>query len=237
GIDLAGYVIQQVAEVPFETYMKERLLRPLGMEASFVDTPQEHGACSDCAKGHWNMYRSLPDYIPLTASGGVRVNAIEGGRFIQFHLNQGKSPKGQLIDSSFLGEMYAPSFEGTNYGLGIVVVDLEDQDTYMLTHGGGGFGYGSLMNLYPEYGFGFIVLVNSVNDTNSILDIARGLFGRMVDEGLISKLAEGVVPSFADIVGGARTGIASKRRTLGDEAKSTPFEEGWRKYLGKYRIA
>src|SRR5690606_15237482 len=72
GIDLAGYIIQQVAEVPFEIYMKERLLRPLGMEASFVDSPQENGACSDCAKGHWNMYRSLPDYIPLTASGGVR---------------------------------------------------------------------------------------------------------------------------------------------------------------------
>ena len=51
GIDLAGYILEQVSDKPFPVVMRDSLLAPLGMDHSTFDRAQVH-ATADRAVGH-----------------------------------------------------------------------------------------------------------------------------------------------------------------------------------------
>lgn len=242
GIDLAGFIIQEASGIPFETYVKERLLEPLGMHASFVDTPELNGACSSCASGHWDRFERLPDYIPLTGSGGLRVSAEDGARFVRFHLNEGKLPNGRLIAPEYLHAMYRPHRRDAawpsnlHYGLGVAAVSVNDLTSHALNHDGGGFGFGASMTWFPEHGFGYVVLVNSTSDLNRVLEALNELTKKLISSQLVSKVSPGEVLAadelFSDVgITDADRGSAGKV-----EEANASFTEGWSEVAGEYRF-
>ncbi len=199
GIDLAGYILQQVTGVPYESFVRERLMEPLGMHHSFVDEPTHNAAhCTGCARGHDPGFIGLPDYIPLTASGGVRVSVEDGARFVRFMLNQGEIDGVRLLSEELVREMFRPAadrhtaFEGLNdaqYGLG--VYSYRGHGTYAVNHDGGGFGFRTSMKWYPEYGVGYVLLINSASaGATSVWEVAWTLLGELIEDGAIPMLME-----------------------------------------------
>ena len=62
GIDLAGYILEQVSNKPFPDVMRDSLLAPLGMDHSTFDRARVH-ATADRAMGHYRR--------PGAAAGGL----------------------------------------------------------------------------------------------------------------------------------------------------------------------
>lgn len=141
GIDLAGYALAVVSGEPFEDFMREEILMPLGMTTSTFNQP-EATAKEACVSGYLGK-RSVPIVngvvMPLVAAGGLFASANDLARFIIFHLQSGAPNGKQILPATLLKEIYAPQFTAKNqisgYGLGIY--KALQNDTVRFSHGGG----------------------------------------------------------------------------------------------------
>ena len=77
GIDLAGYILEQVSNKPFPAVMRDSLLAPVGMDHSTFDRAQVH-ARTDRAVGHSADPVPPPVDVPMTAAGGLWASASTG---------------------------------------------------------------------------------------------------------------------------------------------------------------
>jgi CubicO group peptidase (beta-lactamase class C family) len=205
GIDLAAFILQEVVGKPFEQYLQERLLKPLDAEQSFVDTPEYNGSCAQCTSGHHPMFAGLPDYIPLTASGGVRTNLDDATRYVRFHLNRGTIDDRQLLSPELLDELYRPTHREQAFGdhtvfpvhlyHGMGTYSFEEADTYGVGHTGGGFGFTASMRWLPEYGIGKVVMINTGANPLAHLELGWDLLARMVEKGLVERVEDSGAPT------------------------------------------
>jgi len=70
GIDLAGYILQVKSGMPFERYVKEKVLTPIGMDSSSLDMTVIEDAVNR-AIGHSGGGEIVPLRIPMIPAGGV----------------------------------------------------------------------------------------------------------------------------------------------------------------------
>jgi CubicO group peptidase (beta-lactamase class C family) len=160
GIDLAGYVLQQVMGKPFAACISEFIFDPLGMIDSTVDT-EVYARRTDRALGHERGYEAVPLKTPLIPSGGVYTSARDMSAYLAFHLARGIHGGKTLLKTSLWNEMHGFSLGG-DYGLGIIRTELRYGDTpiRMLGHKGGGFGFGCVCNYCPEAQLAWVALFN-----------------------------------------------------------------------------
>jgi CubicO group peptidase (beta-lactamase class C family) len=220
GIDLAGYIVQRVSKKPLAQYMREKVFDPLSMPNSSMDMDAIK-ANPNRAIGHASGIKRIPVEVPMVAAGGVYTNAAELCRFVQFHLNRGRVGSTRLLDERLLDRMYGRP-TGPTLGIG----RGDKHGSYFLMHGGGGFGFLSLMIWYPEYGIGAVELTNSAS--HSIQgQICNQLLDEIVQKGLVHKTAE--VRS--------ETSSAPTQPPAPPEPPftPTPYKAEWSKYSGTYR--
>jgi CubicO group peptidase (beta-lactamase class C family) len=220
GIDLAGYIVQRVSKKPLAQYMREKVFDPLSMPNSSMDMDAIK-ANPNRAIGHTSGIKRIPVEVPMVAAGGVYTNATELCRFVQFHLNRGCVGGTRLLDERLLDRMYGRP-AGPTLGIG----RGDKHDSYFLMHGGGGFGFLSLMIWYPEYGIGAVELTNSAS--HSIQgQICNQLLDEIIQKGLVHKTAE-VRPEVPS---------APAQPPAPPEAPftPTPYKPEWSKYSGAYR--
>jgi CubicO group peptidase (beta-lactamase class C family) len=220
GIDLAGYIVQRVSKKPLAQYMREKVFAPLGMPSSSMDMDAIK-ANPNRAIGHASGIKRIPVEVPMVAAGGVYTNATELCRFVQFHLNRGLVGGMRLLDERLLDRMYGRS-AGPTLGIG----RGDKHDSYFLMHGGGGFGFLSLMIWYPEYDIGAVELTNSAS--HSIQgQICNQLLDEIIQKGLVHKTAE-VRPEVA-------SSPALSPALPEPPFTPTPYKSEWAKYTGTYR--
>lgn len=189
GLDLAGYVLQVVSGQPFATYMREAVLRPLGMERSSFDWTTIRAA-ENRAIGHAEGHDSVPLEFGLIPSGAFYASVEDMAKFVRFHLNRGRVDGRQIVPLPILREMYTLQFpvEGQRMGYGLGLGRYERFGTYLHNHGGGGFGFQADMSWYPTYGIGVVVLTNSTG-----YNLASRFSGSVMNRLLELELGE--VPS------------------------------------------
>ncbi len=163
---MAGYALQVRTGKPFATYIKEEVFRPLGMNASTFDW-RDAWRSPSVAKGHPNSSgEGMLPYIPMIPSGAMYTNVNDVARCIVMHLNGGKVNGEQFISEKLLKEMYAPQFavpgQKAGYGLGTDMQLWYGVNSY--NHGGGGFGYNTIMKWIPAYRIGIVILSNATNN-------------------------------------------------------------------------
>ena len=185
GIDLAGYILQVVSGKPFEAYMEENLFVPLGMKNSSFDAAVVRQN-KNRAVGHSKPYEKVPLAIPMIPAGSVYSSAEDMTKFIQFHLNKGKFDNKYLLKPDLIDEMYTVPFplerQEAGYALGIAkgFFNLNERKTLSLDHGGGGFGFLSVMRWFPELGFGIVILSNSVNHNSVHGNLANQIVDKII---------------------------------------------------------
>jgi CubicO group peptidase (beta-lactamase class C family) len=163
GIDLAAYILEVRAGMPFPQYVKTRLLDPLGMTHSTFDINTIR-AMPDRAIGHSLFFRQAP-LVTMMPSGGVYSTSNDLARYLLFYLNLGKAGEQQLLTPELMKAMYEGQFSATaraGYGMGLT---FSHDKTGMLrvNHNGGGFGFLSQMTWYPEMKFG-VAWVSNTSD-------------------------------------------------------------------------
>jgi CubicO group peptidase (beta-lactamase class C family) len=166
GIDLAGYVLEKRSGRPFAACIRDKVLSPLGMTDSTLD-PAVILKTEDRALGHLGLNVQIPGgipvEIPMVPAGGVYTNILDMARYLMFHINEGRVDGRPLLRDDLMRTMHSVAFpepgQTFGYGLGIAVDHYGPEVFY--SHGGGGYGFGSYMVMFPGLKVGIIYLANS----------------------------------------------------------------------------
>jgi len=166
GIDLAGYILEKKSGQPFAAYIRDKVLIPLGMNDSTLDIAAILKA-EDRAIGHLGpaavVAGGIPVEIPMVPAGGVYTNVLDMARYLMFHINEGRIDGRPLLRDDLMKAMHSVAFpelhQTFGYGLGIAVDHCGPEVFY--SHGGGGYGFGSYMVMFPGLKLGMIYMTNS----------------------------------------------------------------------------
>ncbi len=179
GIDLAGYILEKRAGMPFTEYIHDKVLVPLGMTDTTLDIAAIMKA-EDRAVGHVpagvSVPGGIPVEVPMIPAGGVYTNIRDMGRYMQFFINRGRVDGRQVLSEDLVKEMETPAFPGEfeRFGYGLCLQSIAAGGTYFLSHGGGGYGFGTSMAYFPELKVGIVTLTNSSQSSisqNRVLEV------------------------------------------------------------------
>ncbi|MEO6331413.1 MAG: serine hydrolase domain-containing protein [Gemmatimonadaceae bacterium] len=181
GFAILGRIVANVSEMPYSRYVSERILQPLGMNATTLEA--RNVQASRLAHGYrlqdgaWLEEPQLPDGA-FGAMGGMLTSIADLGRYVGFMLDawppRDGAETGPVRRASvremqqmarYIGASAASDTAGTvslnaaGYGFGLRVLQT-CQFLASVSHSGGLPGFGSLMRWLPEYGVGIVALGN-----------------------------------------------------------------------------
>ncbi|UCD44521.1 MAG: serine hydrolase [Candidatus Bathyarchaeota archaeon] len=166
GYDLTAYIMGRIIGMIYPQAMRETLFKPLGIKTATYNILEAQR--NPFAKGHIGDFQTPTVQVPMLGAGGVYISAVEVAKLVSFHLAKGKVNGEQLIKPELFDEMYReqyPELASTNYGLGLECFKLKGITAY--GHGGGGYGYDTVMAWIPGHNIGIVVLSNDQNRSTS----------------------------------------------------------------------
>jgi len=221
GYDLVAYILQVQSGQPFAKYVEEKVFTPLNMPNCTLDTEfiRNH---PNRAVGHMQYVKQIPLAmdVPWVGAGSVYASARGLARFVQFFLNRGKVDGQIILDESLITSMYTPSLPNKDYGLGLDI--YPNTEIYILGHGGGGVGFGSVMIWLPEYEIGGVFLFNF--DQYGWASGCSDIFSDLIKENLVQKNKSFDIPS-----------SEYQAWQPPDPNAFTPSKPEWKKYIGTYK--
>jgi len=166
GINTAGRIIEVVSGMPYEQFMDQRLLKPLGMkDTTFWPTAKQVQRLAKSYKAN-AAKNGLEDTIitqlryPLTdrgrepmPAGGLFSTAADVARFCQMMLNRGELDGKRYLSEDAVSQMTTRQTPGTvkeSYGLGLSIGEGE------FGHGGA---YATNMTIDTQHGLVFVWMV------------------------------------------------------------------------------
>jgi CubicO group peptidase (beta-lactamase class C family) len=183
GYWLAGWLCAQAADSTYEQALGERILGPLGLEATAFD-----GAPDVPGTGRYAEEEPYPR--PRRPSGGLISNVADLLRFARHHLATPSSARMRIVHGR-------PS--GGVYGLGLSGERVAGVDIW--GHAGSYGGYQSQLLLVPDRDAVFVALTNGSTGRQALREIEDAFLERLVGEGRPSRepieLPADVLESFA----------------------------------------
>lgn len=181
GMALAGLLVADVSDLPFEQYLKRHIWQPLGMTRTSITLPS--GGSADLATAYelegeelvpvpYEIYQTPP-----TAS--IVSTAQDMGRFMIAHLQGGRYGEARILSDSAAARMHSqhatmhPLVPG--WTLGFQANDINGRR--IIEHGGDIGGFSSLMTLLPDEGVGIFV-VHHLEGRNLRFDVRRIILDR-----------------------------------------------------------
>ena len=198
GFALLGNIVSRVSGQPYQEYIKENILLPLGMTHTYWEYADI--AADTLALGYrwedeqWKKEPLLHDGS-FGAMGGLITTIEDFSKYVSFHLSawppRNEEETGP-VKRSTLREMHTPNFprlyaDATNihgdtcalmsgYGYGLGITQNCEGRTWV-SHGGALPGFGSNYVFYPEYGVGLMAFGNLTYTTPwPLQDIEQLLF-------------------------------------------------------------
>lgn len=224
GAALAGALIEDVSGVPYETYLKSNVWRPLGMHDTNV---QPDGAMptgyelegDSVVDGIWEWSHTFP-------AGQINSTAADMGRFMNMMLGHHPDGPGVLSDSarrSMLTRQITMHPQIPGVGLGYQEARVNGHTLF--EHGGDISGYASLMVLLPEQATGFFIATH-VEGAGLRSDVRQALLDRFfADPGRGDGTAAAVRPiagiDLSEFAGEYRWNVACRTCNGGWQAPVT----------------
>ncbi len=158
--NLLQLLVEEVSGMSFETYMSKAVFTPLGMK----NTTYRHESAKQLAQyiDENGEVRDYPFYTSLAATG-LYSTASDLYRFVQFHMeNQQQNTKySTVLSNEALKEMRVPhaSTMGIDiWGLGVMLFTSNNQDDFIIGHGGQSPSLNATVRLNPSTGNAIILL-------------------------------------------------------------------------------
>jgi CubicO group peptidase (beta-lactamase class C family) len=170
GTALAGYVVERVSGEPYERYVEEHILKPLGMKHSSATQPLPPGLTRNLSNGY--HYRDGAydakgfEWVSNAPSAPVHSTAADMAKFMLAHLKNGAYDGGRILAESTAVEMHRrqfthdPSLPGTAYGF----VNSRANGRRVLLHDGESARFSTLVALLPDEGVGLFVSYNTPHE-------------------------------------------------------------------------
>ena len=176
---LAGRVVANASGMPWEEFVRRRILAPLGMRETVVGIRGLAGA-ADVASPHVEVddtlrpvaYRDLDAVCP---AGCINSSVSDLARWIRFQLDSARVDTTRLVKRATFAQMWTPQFlipaaayypaarlanpHFTGYGLAWFLQDYRGR--LLAMHTGSIDGMSAIVGLLPEKRVGVVVLANS----------------------------------------------------------------------------
>lgn len=182
GFAILGQIVARVSGRPYDEYVRDQILLPLGMRSSTFhmlavsrkqialgyrwednkwkdEVPLAHGSFGSMG-GLWTSARDLARYVAFLLSAFPPRDDAEHGPVKRSSLREMQQAwrfQGTTVSRSTLDAPLQVSTSAYGYGLGI---SQDCRYNYVVGHGGGLPAYGSLMRWLPEQGVGVIAMGN-----------------------------------------------------------------------------
>ena len=171
---LAGYIVGQVSGQPYDEYIQEHILDPLGMEHSTARLALPPDLRPLASVGYiyaGGIFKPLPYFTGSPAglpSGMHQASVTDMARFMIAHLQGGRysdanNPEARILKESTMQQMHStlytpdPRLSGVAYGF----FDWSDNGQRTIGHKGYFPPMTSLMLLLPDQNLGVYVVYNS----------------------------------------------------------------------------
>ncbi len=159
GLTLLGDIVEEVSGLPFETYVKQNILDPLGLANTRTELPEDlYGqdlaiGYSALSREHQRQKVALFQAEGITAAAGFSSNVLDLGKFASWQFRLMDSTVNEILNPSTLKYMQNvhwtdPDWK-TTWGLGFVVSKGSSGEK-IVGHGGSCPGYRSSISLRPE---------------------------------------------------------------------------------------
>jgi CubicO group peptidase (beta-lactamase class C family) len=176
GNAVAGYLIEKVTGKPFDQYIRETFLRPMGMERA--DYPFTDANKPLLAIGYEGNPPKAGGYqfIYLRPAGDLKASPGDLAKLVQFLLRRGKAGDAQLVKPESILRMEAPETtlaakNGLRLGYGLCNYSSVEGGVVTHGHDGGIDGFISSYRYMPEQNWGYVVLLNSTNSGRALHDL------------------------------------------------------------------
>ena len=168
-----GYTVMQllVADVtgkPFDQYMREAVLAPLGMTSSTYQQPlptdraaltaSGYYADRSAVSGKWHVY-------PEMAAAGLWTTPTDLARFA-IEIQQSLAGRSNKVLSQAMTREQLADVGRSNYGLGLAVSGTGTASTF--GHNGRDAGFDAMLLAFAETGQGLVVMINA-NDNSGMM--------------------------------------------------------------------
>jgi CubicO group peptidase (beta-lactamase class C family) len=179
GYDAMGLLIERLSGEPLDVYVRDHVLKPLGMTSSTLGNPP---TAVPVARGHIfsaidGRHHVLPLFdwpvLPASPAGGMYSTAEDLARFLAAHLNGG----GGVIrpeTAAAMQQVHAPD-GAPQSGMGLTWRVTRSDGRTLICHGGDGGGYTAFAGVYPDEGSGVAVLINTGGAQGARSLIANGV--------------------------------------------------------------
>ena len=172
GFHLLGAIIKRRANMPYEDFITDHILKPLKMKHSYF-TKTRYEADEDASSAYiisQGARKKIPmPFRAVTAAGGLFSNGHDLARYLRMFLNEGQLDERRILSPAGVQSMTRPHItlpkEGrwhqSSYGFGL----MRSDDFYgqvMMEHGGGLPFATSYIAWIPATGMGVAVLLNGV---------------------------------------------------------------------------
>jgi CubicO group peptidase (beta-lactamase class C family) len=172
-----GYTVMQqmivdVTGKPFSEFMRETVLKPLGMSNSTYEQPLPQEIIASAATGYlsdgkavggrWHIY-------PEMAAAGLWTTASDLARFV-IGVQQSLSGVANPVISQAMTRLMLTT-QMNKHGLGVYLEGTER--TLRFYHGGRNRGFDALLMAYANTGKGLVILINANDDSGIFNDIVN----------------------------------------------------------------
>ena len=173
-VSLAGLVVEQVAKVPFGTYLKDHVLTPLNLTHTIYEYP-EQGLLHDPYFPRPSVRTNIQTYVELSnygqyiqpaPAGAMWSTAEDMAKYMIVHLNYGVDPSSshRVLSQQMAQQMYKQQFTMAPGlpGYGYIWWQLYSDNMHYIEHGGTLSPYHSQLSLFHDSNSGlFMALVGT----------------------------------------------------------------------------
>jgi CubicO group peptidase (beta-lactamase class C family) len=169
GLTLAGEVVSARSGKPYAQFVRERILDPLDLDATYPEMPlEEKGkrlAQGFSARRRDGTRTPLPLFQArgIAPAAGFASTANDMARFAMWQFRMRDAKTDAVLDPRTLREMYRPHFVDPDFETfwGIGFATWKDGSNVFVGHGGSCPGFRTAFNLDPEKKVGVVVMANA----------------------------------------------------------------------------
>jgi CubicO group peptidase (beta-lactamase class C family) len=194
---LAGYIVQRVSGMPWDDYIEQRILVPLGMHQTTTRQPLPAAFRADMSGGYtWGDGHFAPQKFEIvngaSPAGSVSSSASDMAKFMLAHLNNGALGDARILSETTAVLMHSRAFvhDPRLPGFDLGFYEKSSHGLRIIGHGGDTRWFHSDLALIPSERLGVFVSYN----TSTGAELSFGPFLREFLDHYFPTPAEAGVP-------------------------------------------
>ena len=165
GATLAGYIVQRRSGQPFDAYVREHILQPLGMAHTTFVQPLPAALAPAMSRGYDQAGDPAKPFelIRVAPAGSVSASANDMARFMLAELGDGSLDGGRILQADTLGRMHTAQWWPRPGSPAMALGFWEDggYGVRVIGHGGDSEWFHSGLYLLPAQHVGVFIAQNS----------------------------------------------------------------------------